>query len=112
MPFGLNNTPATFQKLMNKILQPYLYKFCIVYLDNIIIFSKNVREHKKHVRLVLQAIKEAGLKMKPSKCKWFQEELTFIGHIINKEGIKSDIRNLEKIRESPKLVNQRGVQRF
>src|SRR5688572_12303064 len=57
MPFGLNNAPATFQKLMNKILRPYLYKFCIVYLDNIIIFSKNVKEHKKHVRLVLQAIK-------------------------------------------------------
>ena len=69
MPFSLNNILATFQKLMNKILQKYLYKFCIVYLDDIIIYSRNVKEHKKHVRLVLQAIKEAGLKIKPSKCK-------------------------------------------
>ena len=101
MPFGLNNAPATFQKLMNKILRKYLYKFCIVYLDDIIIYSRNVKEHRKHIRLVLQAIKEAGLKIKPSKYKWFQEELTFVGHIINKEGIKPDTRNLDKIREAP-----------
>src|ERR1043165_7042889 len=112
MSFGLNNALATFQKLMNKILRKYLYKFCIVYFDDIIIYSRNVKEHRKHVKLVLQAIKEAGLKMKLSKCKWFQEELTFVGYVINKEGIKLDTRNLDKIREAPRPEDQRGIRRF
>src|ERR1044071_9552264 len=57
---GLNNILAIFQKLLNKILRKYLYKFCIIYLDDIIIYSKNIKEHRKHIRLVLQVIKEAG----------------------------------------------------
>src|SRR3989337_2791497 len=84
MPFGLNNAPATFQRLMNGILRDYLRKFCLVYLDDIIIYSKTLEEHKQHVKQVLDKIREANLKLKPSKCQWFKEELTFVGHVINK----------------------------
>ena len=69
MPFGLYNAPATFQRLMNKILRPYIGKFVEVYLDDVIIHSRSKEEHIKHVRAVLQKIREANLKLKPSKCK-------------------------------------------
>ncbi len=69
MPFGLYNAPATFQRLMNKILRPYIGKFVEVYLDDVIIHSRSKEEHIKHVRAVLQKIREANLKLKPTKCK-------------------------------------------
>ena len=112
MPFGLNNVPATFQRLMNGILRDYLRKFCLVYLDDIIIYSKTLKEHKQHVKQVLEKIREANLKLKPSKCQWFKEELTFVGHIINKEGIKPWEGNIKKILEAkiPQTVTE--VRRF
>src|SRR6266498_1239963 len=69
IPFGLVNASATFQRLMNNVLRDYLRKFCLVYLDDIIIYSKSLKDHKQHVRKVLQAIRSAGLKLKPAKCK-------------------------------------------
>ncbi len=69
MPFGLVNVPATFQRLMNDVLRDYLRKFYLVYLDNIIIYSKSLKDHKRYVRKVLQALRSAGLKLKPAKCK-------------------------------------------
>ncbi len=67
MSFRLNNTPATFQRLMNKILRQYIGKFVQVYLDDIIIYSNNLDEHKKHIKVMLEKIREANLKLKPSK---------------------------------------------
>ena len=69
MPFGLVNALATFQRLMNDVLRDYLRKFCLVYLDDIIIYSKSLKDHKQHVRKVLQAIRFTGLKLKPAKYK-------------------------------------------
>ncbi len=69
MPFGLVNAPAIFQRLMNNILRDYLKKFCLVYLDDIIIYSKSLKDYKRHVRKVLQAIRSASLKLKLAKCK-------------------------------------------
>src|SRR6266542_5611627 len=98
MTFGLCNIPATFQRLMNKILRPYIGKFVEVYLDDVIIHSRTKKEHIKHVRAVLQKIREANLKLKPSKCKWFEQELTFVGHRIGINSIRPDPRNIEKIK--------------
>ena len=100
MPFELCNAPATFQRLMNKILRPYISKFVKVYLDNVIIYSRSREEHIKHVRAVLQKIREANLKLKPSKCKWFEQKLTFVGHRIGINGIRPDPRNIEKIKNA------------
>ena len=100
MPFGLVNVPATFQRLMNDVLRDYLKKFCLVYLDDIIIYSKSFKDHKWHVRKVLQAIRSASLKLKLAKCKWFKQEITFLDHKIEVNGIKPDDYNLKKIREA------------
>ena len=100
MPFRLCNAPATFQRLMNKILRPYVGKFVEVYLDDVIIHSRTKEEHIKHVRAVLQKIREANLKLKPTKCKWFEQELTFVGHVIGINGIRPDPRNIEKIKDA------------
>jgi len=67
MPFRLNNIPATFQRLMNKVLRQYIGKFIQVYLDDVIIYSNNLDEHKRHIKAVLEKIREANLKLKPSK---------------------------------------------
>ena len=69
MPFGLNNALVTFQRLMNKVLRQYIGKFVQVYLDDVIIYSNNLTEHKKHIKAVLEKIREANLKLKPSKCQ-------------------------------------------
>ena len=85
---------------MNDVLRDYLRKFCLVYLDDIIIYLKTFKDYKRHVRKVLQAIKSAGLKLKPAKCKWFKQKIIFLGHKIGVNGIKPDDYNLKKIREA------------
>src|SRR6266498_2956325 len=112
MPFELCNAPATFQRLMNKILRPYISKFVKVYLDNVIIYSRSREEHIKHVQAVLQKIREANLKLKPSKCKWFEQELTFVGHKIGINGIRPDPRNIEKIKNAQVPSNTTQLKRF
>ncbi len=69
MPFRLNNALATFQRLMNKVLRQYIGKFIQVYLDDVIIYSNNLNEHKKHIKAMLEKIRKANLKLKPSKCQ-------------------------------------------
>ena len=100
MPFNLINILTTFQRLMNNVLQDYLRKFCLMYLDDIIIYSKSLKDHKRYVRKVLQAIRSAGLKLKPAKCRWFKQEITFLDHKIEVNEIKPDDYNLKKIREA------------
>ena len=108
MPFGLNNAPATFQRLMNKVLRQYIGKFVQVYLDDVIIYSNNLMEHKRHIRAVLEKIREANLKLKPSQCQSFQTELKFVGHLVGRNGIRPDPRNVEKIKnaEVPKNTTE------
>src|SRR6266540_4309081 len=112
MPFGLVNTPATFQRLMNDVLREYLRKFCLVYLDDIIIYSKSLKDHKRYVRKVLQAIRSAGLKLKPAKCKWFKQEIIFLCHKIGVNGIKLNDYNLKKIREAQPPQNECQLRGF
>ena len=97
MPFRLCNAPATFQCLMNQVLRKYLGKFVLVYLDDIIIYSKTFEEHKEHVRLVFEALRAASLMMKPKKCKFAQKELRFLRHIISAEGIRTDPDKIAKM---------------
>ena len=82
MPFGLTNVPATFQRLMNWVLYPLLEKGVIVYLDDINIYAKTFEEHLEKLEEVLKLLKEAGLKIKPSKCYFMKTELNFLGHVV------------------------------
>src|SRR6266498_4889749 len=97
MPFGLCNALATFQRLMNHILRKYLGNFALVYLDDIIIYSKTWKGHLNYLRLVFEALKGAGLMVKVKKCEFAKEELKFLGHIISKEGIRIDPKKIEKM---------------
>ena len=90
MPFGLKQAPGWFQLLMNHVLHEVLRDICVVYLDDIIIYSKMREQHEKDVRRVLQLLNKAVLQLKIKKCKFFQQEIPFLGHIISKEGIKTD----------------------
>jgi Reverse transcriptase (RNA-dependent DNA polymerase)/RNase H-like domain found in reverse transcriptase len=97
MPFGLKNAPGTFQRLMDKILREYINEFVVVYLDDIMIYSDSFENHVKHVREVLERLKRANLILKLKKCKFGEQNIEFLGHIIGREGIKPDPKKIEKI---------------
>ena len=81
MSFGLTNAPATFSRLMNYIFVDYLDKFVMVYLDDILVYSKNEEEHAEHLRLVLEKLREHQLYAKYSKCEFWLSEVTYLGHV-------------------------------
>jgi hypothetical protein len=90
MSFGLTNAPAYFMDLMNKVLVEYLDKFVVVFIEDILIFSKNEEEHDEHLHLVLQKLKENQLYTKLNKCEFWLKEVSFLGHIISEGGISVD----------------------
>ena len=90
MPFGLTNAPATFMTLMDSVLRPYLGKFVVVFLDDILIYSKTESEHLDHLRLVFDKLREHALYVKQSKCEFFKMKILYLGHVISYSGIKMD----------------------
>jgi hypothetical protein len=97
MSFGLTNAPAYFMYLMNKVFMEYLDKFVVVFIDDILIFSKNEEEHDEHLRLVLQKLRENQLYAKLSKCEFWLKEVSFLGHIISEGGISVDPSKVESV---------------
>jgi RNase H-like domain found in reverse transcriptase/Reverse transcriptase (RNA-dependent DNA polymerase)/Integrase core domain/Integrase zinc binding domain len=106
MPFGIAAAPSTFQKLMTIVIGDMIWKECLVYLDDILIFSKTLEEHVNRVEKLFYKIANAGLKINPDKCKFLLPEVKFLGHIINAEGIRTDDSKIEAIKnfERPKCV--------
>jgi hypothetical protein len=96
MSFGLTNAPAYFMYLMNKVFMEYLDKFVVVLIDDILVFSKTEEEHAKHLRLVLQKLREHKLYAKRSKCEFWLKEVSFLGHVVSNGGISVD---LSKVRD-------------
>ena len=90
MPFGLTNAPATFQCFMNEILQPFLRKFVLVFLDDILIYSNSWEEHIQQLKQVLDNLREHQLYLKPYKCTFDQDSLEYLGHIISSKGVSTD----------------------
>ena len=86
MPFGLCNAPATFQRLMENVLKDLQWKTCLVYLDDVIIYSKTPEEHLERLREVFGRLREAGLKLKPTKFQFFQHNVNYLGHFISEDG--------------------------
>ena len=87
MSFGLTNAPAYFMNMMNKVFMEFLDKFVVVFIDDILVYSKNEEEHKEHLRLVLEKLREHQLYAKFSKCEFWLKEVGFLGHVLSREGI-------------------------
>jgi hypothetical protein len=98
VPFGLSNAPVVFLCLMNGVFQEYLDKFVIVFLDEILVYSKSKKEHEHHLRMVLQVLREHQLYAKLRKCSFYQNRIHYLGHIIFEYGIVVDHEKIEAIR--------------
>ena len=95
MPFGATNAPATFQRLMHNCLGDLNMTWCVVYLDDIIVFSDNPEDHIVRLEAVLQKLASAGLKLKPSKCFLFKEEIDYLGHLVSGKGVATSPKKIE-----------------
>ena len=109
MPFGLCNAPATFQRTMDKVLKDLKDKFVMVYLDDVIIYSKTFNEHLQHIEQVFERIQSANLRLKAEKCKFAANELQFLGHVVGSEGVKPDPEKVDKIVNYPVPKNIREL---
>ena len=94
-----------------KLFRQFTYN-CIIYLDDIIVFSKTLEEHLTRLRVVFEKLKRAELKLKPSKCEFFKQELTYLGHFVSKNGIQTDSKKVEAIHKWPVPTNVTEVQSF
>ena len=110
VPFGLAQAPAYFQNLMNKVLTGL--NFAISYLDDIIIFSETPEEHLRHIKIVLQRLQDANLKMKKSKCSFFKKELHYLGHLLTRDGIKPQPEKVETLSNLKPPTTAKGVREF
>nr|GFD31095.1 putative reverse transcriptase domain-containing protein [Tanacetum cinerariifolium] len=99
MPFGLTNAPAVFMDLMNRVCKPYLDKFVIVFIDDILIYSKNEKEHEEHLKAILGLLKEEKLYAKFSKCEFWIPNVQFLGHVIDSRGIHVDPAKIESVKD-------------
>ena len=95
MPFELSNAPATFMDLMNMVFRPYVDMFIVVFIDDILVYSKDAQEHEQHLKIVLQTLKEKKLYAKLRKCDFWLKEVSFLGHIVSAEGIRVDPTKIE-----------------
>jgi hypothetical protein len=98
MSFGLTNAPSYFMCLMKKVFMEYLDKFVVVFINDILIFSKNEKEHDKHLHLVLQKLRENQLYAKFNKCEFWLKEVSFLGHIISEGGISVDPSKVQGVK--------------
>jgi hypothetical protein len=112
MSFGLTNAPAYFMYLMNKLFMEYLDKFVMVFIDDILIFSKTEEEHKKHLRMVLEKLRSNQLYAKFSKCEFWLTEVAFLGHDISTGGIAVDPSKVKDVLNWMPLMNASEIHSF
>ena len=112
MPFGLTNAPATFQRLMESCLGELNLSWCIIYLDDIIVFSQTPEEHLVRLQAVFDKLKAAGLKLKPSKCELFKKQINYLGHVVHQEGVATDPDKIKAVAEWPRPTTVTEVRSF
>ena len=112
MPFGLTNDPAPFQRLMESCLGELHLNWCIIYLDDIIVFSWTPEEHLHRLKAVFNKLKAAGLKLKPSKCNLFKQQNSYLGHVVGNEGVSTDPEKIKAVTEWPQPTSVTEVRSF
>ena len=113
MPFSLTNAPATFQHLMENCLGNLHLNWCIIYLDDIIVYSKTPEEHIERLTSVFEKLSKAGMKLKLSKCEFFKEKISYLGHIVSRYGIETDPKKkIASVRHWPHPETVTQVRKF
>lgn len=112
LPFGLMNEPTTFMNLMNSVFRDFLDKFVLVFLDDILIYSKAEEDHCKHLEIVLLHLREHKLYGKLSKCTFFERRVNYLGHVISTDGISIDLAKIKAVLEWPVPKNVFEVRSF
>jgi hypothetical protein len=110
--FGLTNAPATFMCLMNNVLNKFMDKFVLVFIDDILIYSRNREEHEEHLRIILQVLRKHHLYAKFIKCDFFQKQVHYLGHVISKEGVAIDPDKIRYIIECPTPKDVSDIRSF
>ena len=112
MPFGLCNAPATFQRLMDLVLAGLQWSQCLVYIDDVIVLGRTFKEHLDNLQEVFQRLRLAGLRLKPSKCAFFQRSVTYLGHVVSREGVSTDPEKVRKVASWPVPSSTKEIQSF
>lgn len=102
MPFGLSNSPATYQRLMEECLGDFNMTICVIYLDDIIVFSENFEQHLQRLDMVLTRLQECRLKLSADKCYFLQKRVHFLGHVVSEDGIETNPDKIEKVKKLAK----------
>ena len=108
MSSGLTNAPAAFMSLMNGIFKPYLDLFVIVFIDDILIYSKSRKDHEEHLRIVLEVLREKRLYAKFSKCEFLLDSVSFLGHVVSKDGVMVDQSKIETVKRPTNVTEVRS----
>ncbi|KAL0128587.1 hypothetical protein PUN28_003742 [Cardiocondyla obscurior] len=112
MPFGLKNAPATFQRLMDLVLTGLQGRELFVYMDDIVIYAKTLEEHERKYHLLIQRLREANLKLQPDKCEFLKSKVTYLGHVISKDGVTPDPKKLEAVKLFPRPKTPKNIKQF
>lgn len=112
MSFGLTNAPTVFMDLMNRVFNPFLDVFMIVFIDDILVYSRSEEDHANHLCQVLQVLRDRQLYAKFSKCEFWLNSVTFLGHIVSHEGIRVDSHKIEAVKDWPRPATPTEVQSF
>lgn len=112
MPFGLKGAPATFQRLMSSVLGEFNWKILLIYLDDVVIYSRSLDEHFEHLNRVFEKIRNAGLKLQPTKCAFARKQVRYLGHIVSRCGVEPDPEKVRAIREFPRPITVSDLRRF
>ena len=112
MPYGLTNAPATFQRLLDIVLAGLKWQCCLVYIDDVIIYSNTFERHLNDLKQVFEALKQANLTLKVSKCHFCRNEIKYLGHIITKDGVKPDPELVSAVKKFPQPRKLKDIQAF
>ena len=112
LPMGLKGSPSTFQRVMEAVMRGLTWKFCLIYLDDIIVFSRTFEDHLHHLRQVFDRLRTANLKLKPSKCFFAKREIRYLGHVVNQQGIQPDPGKVTAVKNYPTPCSLKELRSF